>query len=979
MRKALGLAIAILVGVGISLYRKALVRWAAEQVLGFLVGTQVKVEALQGWNWHWDGHWGVSLRGVRVASTLPGDTAAAAYIAELRLVGQRKTLDTVCVRGAALAFVRLSKSQKNFRFFPRRGRGQTHPHVVVHAEDIRLYLDNLPPKLSLSVQASAVQAQVFIDRAQVRIREGKATLSFRELCIRDKLWPLPHHLRLRLEGTYQKGHDLWEGLQLRLWGEGFSLAFEGSLAAWEKPTGWLYAQLDSAQTQAVAQSLSLSPKVSEASVTAWVQERSYAGMLWGRWAGRPYEICLQGYKTTLFAVEGKLALPFAQVHFWGKPPWLAVGGAFHYKGLYGWGEGLINLRQQTGRLTLRTASGDAVEVSGSVDSLKGEGHIKGMPFKLVWKKPKGLTLYLDTVVKDTLLQAFSSYRFLVEGKGHALPMEAHCQQLIWDSLTYAQAIRFWLRDTFLWAEGRVRYRDFPSFAVRVGAPLGLQRGWVAVENTLGYIFGEWEGDSLRLSGTGRWTDILWTAAGEGSLAERRLWLYHGVAESPRGDWASVSGAFSLQGADASLSAKLDLPWLLQVLPLEGLTLSQGKIALHLCARGSWDTLLRWDNPTEGEATLTQVKGFFPRIGLPLENLSLRLTYSPEETLVETLSAQIGPTVIHASGHLQGTLSYLYTDWYRLKGHLQVTADRLPLDAFWRQVESQATRRRVRLPQQMDLQLVTRLSSIDIYGLNFPYAYLTGGIQGGLITVDTLLLSYAEGHIQAHGTLDAQDTACYMLVGRLQPEGVEIAHILRDFSLDTLETLRRLGLRGRFSGQGQVALRFAPSVQWRDQSSLWASGRIYEGSFKTPRFLRWFRPYYLAAYKDSMDFLAEIPTFQLTDGFLRIEDAFLLTRVAAFRMYGYHYLTEDRFFYRLQGARLYRRVQRQPTLSLLPTYVMDLVDRSLFLLYVEKSGKKVRWYYPWRYLLRRLVQFRWAEPRLRPAKKAFSTPSLGLFP
>jgi hypothetical protein len=280
---------------------------------------------------------------------------------------------------------------------------------------------------------------------------------------------------------------------------------------------------------------------------------------------------------------------------------------------------------------------------------------------------------------------------------------------------------------------------------------------------------------------------------------------------------------------------------------------------------------------------------------------------------------------------------------------------------------------------MDLQLAARLSSIDVYGLNFPYAYLTGGIQGGLITVDTLLLNYAEGRIQAQGTLDAQDTACYMLVGRLQPEGVEIAHILRDFGLDTIETLRRLRLRGRFSGQGQVALRFAPSVQWRDQSSFWAGGRIYEGSFKTPRFLRWFRPYYLAAYKDSMDFLAEIPTFQLTDGFLRIEDALLLTRVAAFRMYGYHYLAADRFFYRLQGARLYRRVQRQPTLASLPTYVIDLVDRSLFLLYVEKSGKKVRWYYPWRYLLRRLLQLRWAEPRLRPAKKALSTPSLELFP
>ncbi len=151
------------------------------------------------------------------------------------------------------------------------------------------------------------------------------------------------------------------------------------------------------------------------------------------------------------------------------------------------------------------------------------------------------------------------------------------------------------------------------------------------------------------------------------------------------------------------------------------------------------------------------------------------------------------------------------------------------------------------------------------------------------------------------------------------------------------------------------------MNWKENSIFYAQGQVSQGQFYTPRWLRWLRPYYLAAYRDSMDFWAQVPSFQITDGFLKLEEGLLLTRAGALRLMGYHYLPQDRFLYQIRGARLYRRLQRYAELPGLAYYMADRLDQSLFLVYVEKLGPRVRVRYPVRYLLRRLIVPSLAEP------------------
>ncbi|MFS8880690.1 hypothetical protein [Synechococcus sp. H55.11] len=179
-------------------------------------------------------------------------------------------------------------------------------------------------------------------------------------------------------------------------------------------------------------------------------------------------------------------------------------------------------------------------------------------------------------------------------------------------------------------------------------------------------------------------------------------------------------------------------------------------------------------------------------------------------------------------------------------------------------------------------------------------------------------------------------------------------MLAESGITQVPALRALGLRGTFSGDMQAAFRFAPNLTWRENSTLLASGRIANGLFYTPPFMRWLRPFYIAAYRDSMDFLARVPELHIVDGYLRLPPALVVTRIAAFYIEGTHLLAQDRFLYRLQGARLYRKVQRYPHLERLMPYLIERLPSSLWLFYIEKDRGRVRWQYPVKLLLQRLL-------------------------
>jgi hypothetical protein len=104
----------------------------------------------------------------------------------------------------------------------------------------------------------------------------------------------------------------------------------------------------------------------------------------------------------------------------------------------------------------------------------------------------------------------------------------------------------------------------------------------------------------------------------------------------------------------------------------------------------------------------------------------------------------------------------------------------------------------------------------------------------------------------------------------------------------------------------------------------------------------------------MDFLAQISELSIVDGYLQLHKSLVLTRIAAFHIEGTHLLARDRFLYRLQGTRLYRKAQRYPYLERLSPYLIDRLASSLWLFYIEKEGGRVRWHYPFKVLLRRLI-------------------------
>ncbi|MCX7607350.1 MAG: AsmA-like C-terminal region-containing protein [Bacteroidia bacterium] len=972
------------VGIGCLLLIGGAGKWGAnymihfglESLLSYMVGAAIRIEWVERLQWRGGTRWAVLLRNVHLGSTLPGDSSEVGFIEKVYLAGEKDRVDTIYLGKAHLHLVRLAKKQKNFRYFPRRGKKAKAHRFFIQADTLWITLANFPPQVHLQVGSSIAKASIEVDSEAVRVKQLDALLEVGEVCVKGKKWPFPRQVQFALTGTYEKETDTWTNLFLRLLGEGSKMDFQGEIRGWEKPYGVLHARIDTPLRTALAPSLSpwlLSRAVYlSASVRGWV----YEAHAWGAWKEGEYEACFSGEKERIIALEGKVR--------WGSYAEIVGKGSLERFCMKGWmrrpslsvlGFGQFSFPMRKGVCTLIVHGKDTIHLRGGWEKAEGAGTLGGISFQGRWEKEK-IEIQLDSMDKDGLLRILSAYRpFFSQGVGFKGAVVLSCPRFRWDSTVVCEKVHVGIQEREMEASAFLQIPGFiDSVQVWLRTPLSFHRGCFSGKGSHLSLYADWRGDSVELSGVGRWNEVVVWGSGWGSFSGQRLWLRVLRVASPGQGEAILTGGLSRGGADVEVRGSLSLPWLWRFLPIPGMRVQEGELSVDFCAEGSWDTLLRWDNPTEGKAQLRGVVGYFPSVGLTLRGFSLDLRYTPEVTSLESLSFQVGEASVSARGRVEGTLSYLYTDWHRLRGSLEVEAKNFSLENFWRRVEGGKTRRQVRLPAQMEASITARLFDVDVYGLALSEAEVQARLQSGSLWIDTIGLRYGEAMVEGKGFMETSDSSCYMVAGRIKAEGLPLARLLRDMEVDTVQTLRKLTLSGSFSGEAQLSLRFTPFVEWSDQSSLWARGQIRQGRMKTPRFLRWFRPYYLATFRDSLDFLAEVPELWLKDGFLRITDALLLSRVAAIRITGYHYLPKDRFLYRIQGVRMLRRVQRYPYLEFLPLYIVDFLDRSIFLLYVEKMGERVHWRYPWRYLLRRFLWPRLAEPRPAWQKTPFSVPS-----
>jgi len=840
---------------------------------------------------------------------------------------------------------------------------------VVKAQEVRFALLNIPGDLALALQVDTLQAGLDIDSVSVQLEAFWARLIPQEVCW-HRVWPfLAAPLLLRAQGRLHKRLQNWEGLTLSIQAPEEWVHFSGCVENWTHLWGSFAGRVK--VLPRLAQHVPELAELRAETVAAegWIGGQAYGVCLGGAWKRGSYQVYLGGQGPTIRTLRGRVEWKgLGWAGFGGSLAKMAVWASLSFQGLHAKGTGWLSLSRRLGRLTLATSYGDTVWAEGSLDTLSGCLYLRGQQLKGTWTKKRGLRLFADSLSLGELSRAWAPYRPLLQGNGAAaMPVCLQARTFRWD--TVAEGKGLWVRlepNRGLEAGAQVHGPFWPE-TLESRAWRSSQTGsWaLSLQGKAGYLHAEGAGDTAWVSATGWWHDYPWQVAGLVNLQKRTLWLRHAWVSGPSTQ-IEVQGMLSPIEASAEVKASLPLAEVLRFFPLEGARVYAGRLTTHFCAQGTWDTLLRWDNPLEGTATLEGVQAYFPSLGLPLLDFSVRVVFSPEETRLLQLSGRVGATQVQAQGQLRGTLSYLYTDWYRLQGHLDVEAESLRLADFWRRVEGPTAKRQVRLPVQMDMRLQARLRSVDIYGLPIGVVAVRAHLKEGLLEVDTLGLTYGKGHLAGWGVLDIADSTCYTFSGRATAQDIDVAALLRQFELDTLRTFQRLGLKGFFSGWLQMSFRFSSSVKWRENSSFLAQGQVSGGQFYTPRWLRWLRLYYLAAYRDSMDFWAELPSLQITDGFLRLEEGLLLTRVGALRLMGYHYLPQDRFLYQIRGARLYRRLQRHGELPALAAYMADLLDQTLFLVYVEKLGPQVRVRYPVRYLLRRLLVPPPAEPLpLRP--------------
>jgi len=969
--------------------------WAA-QVLGYYVGAPVTVAelsliAIGG------GKWQAQLRGVQVASTEPTLPFSPLKAGRVKLTFEGLRLRSVHVEGASVVLLRQKMGPlavRNYqRLFPRRGRGRPLS-IAIAASQVHFYLYNEPAALEVHAEVVEAQGTLSVDSLWLSIQEGRIAVDQLSVCYQGKAYEGLRQGTFTFTGQYEKATDTWLQSALGLDFAGLKLDYTGKIVRWAQLEGGLHVQVDTTLLERWVAIPSFLRAGLDRSLylSAFFAGERIDFHTWGEGPWGSYDLCARWTESELSDIAGKLHQPFLY-HLTARSP---DGKAWHlrahgwYRG-YPW-RGWAHLRYaldsveapprqpagEKGRTLHTEGTAPALGASSAIP-LTGEAHFqlgevsgqyggslqkgigklwwKGLQARGEWDVQDGLRLEIDTATWIALSDFWRAYGPLLRGSG-SRPWQVMVRQLRLSSSWVGEEVALQPGLAGLAAGGRLRYLPW-DFSLHLWATLsqGGRQGRLWGKAPADNLYGEaeWQGDTVHLSVAGLLREGYYAqVAGCGELSTRRLWLTTGRLQSATGSYVEVGGVFSDSVADGSARGEVLLPEMLTYLPLKGLEVQQGVLSAEVCFQEPWQTLLSWDNQAEGWTRLEAVQGRFVRPDLPLSLRQVQVVFSRDTTRIEGLIAQVGDIALTGAAEVGGTLGYLYEDWRTLQGHATLYVENFRLSDVWRIRKDKTYLPRLLLPEKMHLQAQVVGYNVDILGFRFDKVQVQGELFDQSIRVSDLKALYRGGEVWGWGMLDARDTSCFMAAWQARTEGLPIQDVLTESGLTNVPALRALGLKGTFSGDVQAAIRFASNLTWRENSSLLASGRITNGLFYTPPFMRWLRPFYVAAYRDSMDFLARVAELHIVDGYLRLPPALVVTRVAAFYIEGTHLLAQDRFLYRLQGTRLYRKAQRYPYLERLMPYLTERLSSSLWLVYIEKDKGRVRWHYPVKLLLRRLL-------------------------
>lgn len=936
---------------------QAVIPWAASWLLSYYVGTEVTLSAAV---LRWEGGWQWRLRASRVQLRSTVSTLAFAPITarEAELAFSGGTLQAVFLEGVQVFLARTAPAQKNYRgLFPRRGRARSKA-LSVEAREVAFYLLNSPSQVEFRAFVPRVSGRLVIDSVSVSILDLKANLAELDLCYAGRSFLQRSPLSFCFAGHYDKRSDSWKKAFLRLEDSVEHLWFEGSIFRWARLSGTLQVSFRSARLPEGWQALA----GRQVLLMAAIDTTQLVATAWGEGQWGSYRICgdCSGARCLANAwdqLEVYLEAP-GRYQLYGYSAngrtWQVKGRGW-YKG-YPWqGVAFFDARERAGEATLQIAD-LRLWYKGSL--IHGVGRLEAPDWiaTFSWQKEKKLSFFADSLTLVQLRAFLGRYRELLQGGAGTLAWTLHLRRLSINSLWVVEALQAKRapRDWRLRVEGRLRHTRWDTSA----------RGWASLEASgqMGEfglkeisdrwgIWGTWQGDSIQVSASGLLLGR-YVGALAGYLHGARLWLKQLSLSTPEGGCLNYQGNLSLDSANGQIEGEVPLSLVLALRPISGLYLVGGQMGGVVCVSEPWSDFLSLDNHTEGHLRFRGVRGRFLKPDLPFW-LEAEVHYDQTGMRLTRLGAQIAEFRLEGRAFAEGTLSYLYEDWRRLRGQADISVWNFDLGSVWRVRERERFRPRVLLPSEMELSAHLRGYDVDILGYRFDSLQMEGRLQDQLITITKAVGLYQQAHLRGRGLLDAADTSCYLAGFEVSVERLDLGPFLEASGLLRFPAIANLQLAGHFSGQLQAALRFSPTLAWRQNSTLMAKGQIYRGYFHTPPFLKWLRPFYIAAYRDSMDFIADIPNLVLKDGHLTITEALLFTRLGIIQVDGTHLLAKERFFYRFQAARLYRKAQRYSTLADLLPYVKNRLRVTLWILYLEKNGHRTRWIYPYKYVLRQL--------------------------
>lgn len=934
------------------------------KILSYYVGSEVWFDSLS-LAWLEGQKWQAHFQSIYIASTEPTIPFAPLKARKLVLTFEGMTLQGVEAEEASFVLLRKgggAQIVRNYqRLFPKRGRGRPLS-LKVSVRKALFYLLNQPAELEVQAQVERADGVVNVDSVWVGLSEAGVQVERLSICYRGRAYEGLHEGGVSCRGRYRKREDSWESGFLRVCFPGLELLYEGKVRRWALLEGSLQVRVDSTLLRRWVALPALAGAIMGGDLRASVVFDGDGGFFhtWGEGSWGAYEACGQWNAERWGQLEGMLwkgSAYYLKAESEDGNSW-KVGGRGWYQGYPWWvkahlrdlsegGEAVFQLGEVWGRYR------------GSLRQGRGLVGWSALKAHIQWDERQGLKLELDTVRWAEMVDFLDRYRPLWKGAhGSGFLWEVTVKRLEVGRKWFLRQVRVASRGKYLDGQGELCY---PSWELCLGL-----KGYLEREGRTGHLTGcdaegricgwaEWWGDSVAASVAGLLEDGYYGhIKGSGSLSQRRFWVEAGRLQSAAGSYLEVQGTFTDSVADGTAGGEVWIPEILTWLPLRGLEVREGYLSGKLCFQEGWQSLFSWDNHAEGWTRLSQVRGEFLKVGLPVLLDRVQVVFDPGSTRIEDLQAEVGDMRLSGAATVQGTLGYIYEDWRSLQGQVSLFVERFRLLDVWRVRRGDTYVPRLLLPEKMNLQAEIVAKDVDILGFSFDSVLVDGLLSEQTIRLDKVEALYKEGKIEGWGLLDAIDTACYMAGWQVRAEGIPIQAVLTESGLYRVPAIGALGIQGAYAGEIQAAIRFAPSLTWRENSTLLARGSVSKGLFRTPSFFRWIRPFFIAAYRDSMDFLAQISELSIVDGYIQLNRSLVVTRMAAFTIEGTHLLSQDRFLYRLQGTRVFRRAQRYPHLERLSPYLVDRLSNSLWLVYIEKRDGQVRWRYPVKYLLQRLI-------------------------